>query len=224
MKKLFFVLSFIVFLFSCITVSIQVKAAYKPVISGKFDSGERLYIDLDEKENEEINDKYHYNKFWLNYKQKLSTAEYYYFKFQYYKKEYILSDTYNNIGLDLWGNYTYLLNDKTRNRWKINIKDKDYFSNQDKSYNSYKLDYELDYDYNRRNDYGLVLQRQWNDFWEVDSKDYIRDKIKLEWDYDYSDDFKINTTLQYERQIYNLPSDSSNKYGKQISIGFDYKL
>lgn len=224
MRKILFSLLWLILLFSCILSINKVVVAYEPVISGNFDSGQRIYTNFDQDENEELDDKYHYNRLWLKYKQKLTTAEYYYFKFQYYKKDYHFSDTYNNIGLDFWGNYTYKINDKTRYRWKINIKDKDYFSNKEKSYKSLRINYELDYDYDRKNDYGLILQRQWNDFSNDYSKNYFRDKIKLEWDYDYSDRFQIESSLQYERQIYNLPSESNNKYGKQISIGFDYEL
>ena len=224
MKKVIFSLLCVILLFSCSLSGEQAKAAYEPVLSGKFDSGERIYTNFDQEDNEELDDKYYYNRLWLKYKQKLTTSEYYYFKFQYYEKDYYFSDTYNNIGLDFWGNYTYELNDKTRNRWKINIKDKDYFDNQDKSYKALKIDYEIDYDYDQKNDYGLVLQRQWNDFFNDNSKNYFRDKIKLEWDYDYSDRLEIESSFQYERQIYNPPSDSSNKYGKQLSIGFDYEL
>ena len=224
MKKLLFSLLCSILLFSCILDLEGVKAAYDPVLSGKLDSGERIYTNFDEDDNEELDDKYYYNRLWLNYKQKLNTSEYYYFKFQYYKKDYYISDTYNNIGFDLWGNYTYMLNDRVRNRWKINIKDKDYYSNEVKSYKALRIDYEIDYDYDQKNDYGLILQRQWNDFPGDGSKNYFRDKIKLEWDHDYSDKFKIESSFQYERKIYDLPSDSNNKYGKQISFGFDYEL
>ena len=224
MKKILFSLLLITLLFTCIIVEQKEIVAYEPVLSGKFDSGERIYTNFDQDENEEIDDKYHYNRFWVNYKQKLTTSEYYYLKFQYYKKDYYFSDTYNNIGLDFWGNYTYKLNDKTRNRLKINIKDKNYFSNQEKSYKALRIDYEMDYDYDQKNDYGLILQRQWNDFSNDYSKNYFRDKIKIEWDYDYSDRFQIESSFQYERQIYNFPSESSNKYGTQLSISFDYEL
>lgn len=221
MKKIFLSLFiFAVILFCCG----QSQAAYNPVISGNFESGDRLYTDLFDEGTEEMIDKYYYKRFWLKYKKKLSTAEYYYLKLQYYKKNYKKSDTYNNIGLDLWGNYTHLISDKLRGRWKINIKDKDYYTNQTKSYQAYRLKYELDYDYSDSQDYGIYIQRQWNDFLNLDTKDYFRDKINIEWDYDYSDKLEINTAFQYQRQIYNSFSESSNKYGKEISIGFKYEL
>jgi hypothetical protein len=172
----------------------------------------------------EILDRYFYKKIWLKYKQKLSTTEYYYIKGQYYKKEYEDKTTYSNISLDLWGNYTSQLNEKLRRRWKFNIKDKNYYSSQEKSYNAYRIKYQLDYDHNLKNDYGFYLQRQWNNYTNNNSKDSTRDKLALDWQYDINDSFKINTSYQFERQLYNYSSDSSNKYGKKISIGFKYEL
>ena len=222
-KRLFFLLC-IFLLFSCVFLGYEVEADYNPVISGKLDSGEKIYTNFDEENKEELDDKYKYNRVWLKYKQKLTTREYYYLKFQYYKKDYYCSNTYNNIGLDFWGNYTYQLTEKTRNRWKINIRNKDYYSNKIKSYKRLRINYEVDYDYNSKNDYGIVLQRQWNNFTDNDSKNYFRDKVKLEWDHDYNDKFTIESSFQYERQIYDISAGSSNKYGKQISVGFDYEL
>jgi len=223
LKKILFTLFLLFFLVLSI---FKVGAAdYNPVITAKLESGDRLYTDfIEEDEFEEINDKYYYNKFWLNYKQKISSSDYYYFKFQYYNKDYLLSDTYNNTTLDFWTNYTYMLNDKTRNRYKLNIKDKDYYSNEDSSYSSYRLDYELDYDYDEKNDYSLGLQRQWNKYKVLEIKDSIRDKIKLEWDYEYSDDFSIKTTFQYEQEVHDSFSTTTNKYGKQLSLSFKYDL
>ena len=221
MRKLFFYLFVVFILFSC---CFQVEAGYRPVISGNYESGNRLYTDLYQEDNEEMIDEYNYNLLWLKYKKKITSSEYYYFKIQYYKKKYLISDTYNNIGLDLWGNYTYQITDKLRSRWKGNIKDKNYYSKSEKSYQSYRLKYELDYDYNQKNDYNFYIQRQWNDFIQLDDKDYIRDKIKVEWEHEYTENIKIMTDFKYERQVYDISSDSSNKYGKQFSIGFKYKL
>lgn len=223
MKKILFNFFLMFFLFSLL-YSFEA-AGYDPVLTGKLESGDRLYTDfIEEDEFEEINDKYYYNKLWFNYKQKLTTSDYYYFKFQYYNKDYLLSDTFNNTTLDFWTNYTYMLNDKTRNRYKLNIKDKDYYSNEDSSYRAYRLDYELDYDYDNKNEYSLGLQRQWNNYKILETKDSIRDKINLEWDHEYSDNLSITTNFQYEQEIHDSFSTTTNKYGKRLSLSFKYAL
>lgn len=203
-----------------------VKADYRPVLSGDFEVGDRLYTEYNEleEEEEEVLDTYFYRRGWLKYKQKLTPSDYYYFKFQYYKKEYDDQQTYNNVTLNLWGNYTYELTEKLRNRWKANFKDKDYLDRPDNSYRSLRLQYQLDYDYDRVNDYTFYLQRQWEDYRNDPANYNTRDRISLEWERELRDGFDINTTFQYERQQYNYDSDRSNKYGRKLSIGFDYEL
>ncbi len=198
---------------------------YRPVLSGDLEFGDRLYTDvLEEDEEEEILDQYYYKRYWLKYKQKLTPDDYYYLKLQYYRKEYEEKCNYDNITLNLWGNYTYSLNEKLKNRWKINIKDKDYNQNSDKSYQSLRLKYQIDYDFDSRNDYTIYLQRQWNKYIIRDVNDNVRDKISFNWDYDVNKRLNIDTTLQMEQQLYDYPSETSNKYGKKISVGFKYKL
>lgn len=200
-------------------------ADYPPELSGNFETGDRLYTDLEEgDEEEEIIDKYWYRRYWLRYRQKLSTTDYYYFKGQYYEKNYIEKKNYDNISLDFWANYTHQLNDSLRNLCLLTLRDKDYFNNNSNSYQLARLKYQLDYKYNEEHDYTFYLQRQWQDYINDDSKDNIYDRLSLSWDYDVNDNFKLNTNLQFDREEYLNISDSSNKYGKKFSVGFKWEL
>ena len=203
--------------------SILVSAAYNPELSGDFEVGDRLYTDQ-VMEEKEILDKYYYKRCWIKYKKKLAPGEYYYLKGQFYKKEYDQKDSYNNIALDFWGNYTSQLSDQLKRRWKLNYKDKVYYTNRTKSYNTYKIEYQLYYKYDKKSDYSLSLQQQWNDYKNEDSKDSTRNKLGLNWKCDISDSFEISTSYQVEKQLYNGTSGSSDKYGRKLSLGFKYKL
>ncbi len=199
-------------------------AGYPPVISGDFSSGKKLYTDLLEGNEEEIIDHYYYQKSWLKYKKKLSVSEYYYLKYQFYSKEYEVKDKYNNICHNIWGNYTYQLSEKLRNRVNLSYKDKDYYDNNTKSYNSLCLKYTLDYDPDCRNDYQVYIQRQWNNYLIEDVNDNTRDKLSIEWEHEIKDNLEINTRFQIEKQQYSHYSQRSNKYNQNISVGFNYEL
>lgn len=200
-----------------------VTEANSPQLSGDLEIGDRVYTDQTPA-RVEILDKYYYKKLWLKYKKKFSGKGYYYVKGQYYLKDYETKITYNSKTLDLWFNYTTQVGDKLRRRWKINIKDKNYSTSPIKSYNSYRIKYQIDYDYNEKHEYGVYLQRQWNDYLKNDNKDSTRDKLSFGWDYEINDRLELNASCQFQNQSYNLFSDSSNKYGKKFSIGFNYDL
>ncbi|MFW5972203.1 MAG: hypothetical protein ACOCRL_01825 [Bacillota bacterium] len=213
----------ILLIFAGITVGMNVYTqAYSPEISGDLEAGDRLYFDTDTEE--ELLDKYYYQKLWLRYKQQLAVDEYYYLKGQVYLKEYDIKTTYNNKTLDLWGNYTKRLTDRIRNRWKINLKDKGYYLSEVKSYKSYRLNYQLDFDYDKNQRYSFYIQRQWNDYIKDDNKDYIRDRLSLNWRYKVNDSLQLNSSGQLEKQTFKKTAESSNKQGKKLSIGFKYKL
>lgn len=213
----------LVFAFVAYSSPIAVAEGYRPELSGDLEIGDRLYTNILEPEEEEILDQYYYKRYWLKYKQKLTPDDYYYFKVQYYKKQYEEKQDYDNITLNLWGNYTYSLSEKLKNRWKINVKDKDY-KIADKSYRSFRLKYQFDYELNSRHDYTVYLQRQWENYSLTNINDNIQDKVSFNWDCDLSQRLSIDTTLQFKQQLYDYPSERSNKYGKEISVGFKYKL
>ncbi len=218
MKKVYILIPVVIIIFSSICI-----ADYRPIISGDFEVGDKLYTDFEGYE-EEIIDKYHYYKHWLKYKKKLSTTEYYYLKYQYYRKKYKFKTRYNNICFNLWGNYTTEISDKIRNRFKINYKDKDYYDKQIKSYKSLRFKYMLDYDPDNKNDYEICIQRQWNNYCQRSVNDNTKDKICLGWEYEMNKNLEINTNIKVNYQSYSQYSQRSNKYSHNFSLGFKYKL
>lgn len=201
---------------------------YRPVLSGSFNVGDKRYDEIlleeDDSLTEEIVDRYNYQKFWLKYKQKLSTTDYYYLKGQYYKKRYEERGNYNNINFDLQGNYTYQLTNKLRNRWLLTLRDKEYQENENSTYQMLRLNYQLDYKYNQKNKYSLVLQRQLEDYLNDSSKDNIYDRISVNWDYQIREDFTLNSKIQFNREVYKNLSERTNKYGRQFGVGFSWEL
>jgi len=218
MKKVYICIPILVIFFTSICF-----ADYSPVISGNFEVGDRLYTDFME-DNEEIVDEYYYHKYWLKYKKKLSVSDYYYLKYQYYRKKYKFETNYNNIGYNLWGNYTWRINNKVRNKFKVSYKNKDYFDNVIKSYNSLRLQYLLEFNPDDKNDYEISIQRQWNNYFNTDINDNTEDKLCLNWTYEIDGDLEVNTGLQINHQLYSQYSERSNKYGHSFSLGFKYKL
>ncbi|MFW6270892.1 MAG: hypothetical protein ACOC4G_12540 [Bacillota bacterium] len=214
----------LIFLFlSVLTLTGGISQGYSPEITGNLETGDRFYTELVEEEEEEILDFYQYSKVWLRYKQQLAPYEYYYIKTQYYKKDYQDKDNYNNITLDLWTNYTFYLKPEVRNRWNFDIKDKNYYLNQDKSYQAFKIKSQFDYKYNDLHNYTLYLQRQWNEYKKNKTKDNIKDRISFDWKYKINSSLELKTNISMDQQKYGILAESSNKYGKKMSLNFKYK-
>ncbi len=218
----------IIILFSLL-LSTQISAKdYQPEISGSFESGDRLFTDpglLNETEDE-IVDYYRYNKQWLRYRQKLDAGEYYYLKLQRKKRVYDHSQAYDNLNLETVGNYTFYLTENLRNRFKLLLRDKDYLISeyQYKDYQLARLQYTLQYELNENHDYQLILQKQWTEYDSSPEKDYRLNRISLKWGWDVSDSLDLDTKLQYDQQLNDSSSGSTNKSGRKISLNFKYKL
>ncbi len=212
-RKIFFLL--IILLFTMFTEVL----AYDVEITGKFETGERLYDDLDE-----IIDRYFFDRYWIKYKKKLNRDIYYYIKTQYYKKEYDKQLSYTNQSFSLWALYSKNISEKLKNKWSLNLKDKDYFYALEKNYKAGKLAYQLVYDFNDRQRYKLDLQKQ-RYFYEISGdKDYNNQKIVLSWQYDISSNLEIESSFKFEEQIFLNPVNSSNKHAKIMGLSFKYKL
>jgi hypothetical protein len=212
-----------------------VSADYRPELSGDLEFGNKYYSEaildefpLDEEadyiSSEDFIDFYSYKKIWLKYKQQLTRDNYYYVKGQYYEKDYENQLSYNNYSIDLWGNYTFRLSDRLRNKWTVNLREKNYYNNLQNSYNLLRMRYQLDFKYNELQDYTIYYQRQWEDYIQNSEKDNICDKLSLSLDYKLSDKCTINSSIQMDRELFGDTADSSNKYGKSFNIGFKIKL
>lgn len=205
---------------------------YSPELSGDYEVGDKLYIDVfteEDKENEEgteleeIVDSYFYKKLWLRYKQKLNKSDYYYIKVQYYDKEYQEKINYNNTAVDLWTNYTFEINEGLDNKVSLNYRDKDY-RKKNNTYQQIRLKYQVDYQINQKNDCSLYLQRQWKDYHVGNNKDNIYDRISLSWDWDVSSEFTLSSSLKLDKSRFKPISDSTDKSGRKFNIGFKWEL
>lgn len=200
--------------------------AYQPEISGSMESGDRLYTDPGDWEDDDPLDYYRYDKLWLKYKQKLAVGEYYYFKVQRQEKIYEQSQSYNSLNFETEGNYTFYLSEKLRNRFKVLWRDKDYLEAEyaKKDYELTRLQYTLQYKLNPVHSYELILQKQWTDY-DLDSdSDYQRDRIALKWGWKVNPDLKVDTKIQYDWQRNDNNSARSDKDGRKIALKFKYKL
>lgn len=199
---------------------------YRPEISGSFESGDRLYTDPGEIEEDELVDYYRYDKQWLKYKQKLAVGEYYYLKVLRQEKIYDQSKNYNSLNLETEGNYTFYLTEKVRNRFKLLLRDKDYTINEYdyKDYQLARLQYTLQYKQSKIHDYQLILQRQWTEYEKSSENDYKRDRIALKWGWKLSENLDLDTKIQYDWQRNDAKSAKSDKDGRKISLNFKYKL
>jgi hypothetical protein len=199
---------------------------YQPEISGSIESGDRLYTDPGNWENDDPLDYYRYDKQWLKYKQQLAVGEYYYLKVQRQEKIYEQSESYNSLNLESEGNYTFYLTEKLRNRFKVLIRDKDYLEDKydDKDYQLARLQYTLQYKRNKTHDYELILQKQWTEYELSPDSDYQRERIALKWGWKLSPNLTLDSKIQYDWQRNDNDSSRSNKDGRKISLNFKYKL
>jgi len=209
-----------------ISTSTAVAKKYQPEISGSIEKGDRLYSDPGNWENDDPLDYYRYDKQWLKNRQKLAVGEYYYLKVQRQEKIYEQSQSYNSLNLETEANYTFYLNDKLRNRFKVLVRDKDYLEEKYdyKDYQLARLQYTLQYKRNKIHDYELILQKQWTQYQLSPDSDYQRERIALKWGWKLSQNLELNSKIQYDWQRNDNDSSRSNKDGRKISMNFKYKL
>ncbi|MCC3144933.1 hypothetical protein LJ207_06325 [Halanaerobium sp. Z-7514] len=199
--------------------------SYQPVISGSIEGGDRLYTDPGD-DGEDPVDYYSYDKIWLRYRQQLAVGEYYYLKIQRQQRIYEHSDSYDNLTRELEGNYTFYLSEKLRNRIVLLLRDKDYLVPEYdyKSYQTYRIQYTLQYDLSQEHDWELVLQRQQNKYDPLLNRDYYLDRLGFNWSWDISDNLRIQSRFQVDRQLNDKGSASTDKYGRRLTLNFRYRI
>jgi len=200
---------------------------YQPEISGSFESGDKLFTDPGALDSEEETvDYYKYDKQWLKYRQQLAVGEYYYLKVQRQQRIYEHSQAYDNLNLETEGNYTFYLTEKLRNRFKVLLRDKDYLETdyKYKDYQLARLQYSLQYELNDYHDYEISMQKQWTEYNVSPEKDYQLNRISLTWGWEVNENFDLDTKFQFDQQLNDINSGSTDKNGRKISLKFKYKL
>jgi len=199
---------------------------YQPEISGSFESGDKLYTDpgILEEDEEDTVDYYQYDKQWLRYKQQLAPGEYYYLKGQRQQRIYEHSQTYDNLNLELEGNYTFYLTERLRNRFKLLLRDKDYLESETKDYQLARLQYTLQFDFSEKHDYEILVQKQWTEYERSPEDDYRLNRLSLKWGWNFNENLDLDTRLQFDQQLNNQKSGRTDKSGRKLSLHFKYKL
>ena len=223
----FLILSLLILVILSLFPSTVLAKKYQPEISGSFESGDKLYTDPGALETEEETvDYYKYDKQWLKYRQKLAVGEYYYLKVQRQERIYEHSQAYDNLNLETEANYTFHLTEKLRNRFKVLLRDKDYLEAdyQYKDYQLARLQYSLQYELNEKHDYEILMQKQWTEYDISPEKDYQLNRISFNWGWEVSENLDLDTKIQFDQQLNDSQSGSTDKNGRKISLKFKYKL
>lgn len=223
----FLILSLLILVILSLFSTAVLAKKYQPEISGSFESGDKLYTDPGALDSEEETvDYYQYDKQWLKYRQKLAVGEYYYLKVQRQERIYEHSQAYDNLNLETEANYTFHLTEKLRNRFKVLLRDKDYleFDYQYKDYQLARLQYSLQYELNEKHDYEILMQKQWTEYDISPEKDYELNRISFNWGWEVSENLDLDTKIQFDQQLNDSQSGSTDKNGRKISLKFKYKL
>lgn len=213
-----------------VLLSAQIEAAaHKPVISGNYEQGWRLY------ESEEGNgDDYFFQEGWLKWKQDLSTQSYYYVRLQYQANNFTHDDKWDSTTVDLLMNYTQQISKPVRIKTEVNLRDKLYPHDQvkpdgtvdstlpEKDYYEMTGDVEVtvkpwagDIFY-----YGVKLQYE---TYPHNEKENLLTGMNLRWEHTVSDALKLQTACHVTKEDY-FYNVSSDKMRYSISVGFEYQL
>jgi hypothetical protein len=213
-----------------VLLSGQIEAvAHKPVISGNYEQGWRLY------ESEEGNgDDYFFQEGWLKWKQDLSTQSYYYVRLQYQANNFSTDDKWDSKTVDLLMNYTQQISKPIRLRTEVNLRNKIYPNDQLKADGTTDTTIlEKDY-YAMRGDVELTV-KPWTgdifyysvklqyDLYPNNTKENLLAGMNLRWEHKVSKELKLHTACNLTKEEY-LYNSSSDKTRYSISVGFEYQL
>lgn len=185
---------------------------YRPELSGGYEVGDGF----DEEEGEE----FFYREGWLKYKQKLTTDRYYYFKYRYYSKDFLLKDYYDNLTQDLILVYRFPLGKQAYVRLEGKGTKKEYYSTLTKNYRA--LSPRADFNYKWSNGLKWELSLRGKRIWYFDAvdKDLLSLTVVTGWSW------KLNPRLELKCR-YGLSIDDEiaapgfpDKTKKYISLSF----
>lgn len=191
--------------------------AYKPLISGKFQQGERFYAI-----EEPHGDDYYFREAWLKYKQKLSPSNYYYFKVRFYENDYQNEDQYDSTTYDLSTNFTYQIFAPLRVKTNLRLRHKAYRVQEEKNYQALTSDLAFTYQVNPNKFIcTLGLQRE---FYPFSDRDNLLGNGGFRWERKFSRGFSVYTQLKFRGQMFYFPDTLADRFRQSISLGFDYQL
>ncbi|AZR73843.1 hypothetical protein BBF96_10865 [Anoxybacter fermentans] len=217
MKKISFIIFLGIILFTSVSFSC-IAGDYRPVISGNYEEGQRLY------ESEEgVGDDYIFRESWLKFKQKLSPKSYYYFKVLYHENDFLKEDQYDSYTFDFIANYTYQINNPVRLKTELRLRDKKYPSSETKNYYFLGTNLELSI---RLKDLDKIQCRMnlQQEIYPLTIKDNFLMGFALSWEKELWQGFSLHSQYKFSGQNYFDEQVISDKLRHSISIGFEYQL
>ncbi len=220
MKKFCIIMVTYIFI-SMMLFVVQVNAGeYRPLITGKYEQGQRLYLTEDE---DGIGKDYIFKEGWLKFKQKLSNQSYYYIKIRYGLNDFADYNQYDSSTIDFLGNYTYQISKPLRIKTELGLRDKKYSLAKEKSYFEISTDLEIVLKPWEGDELYCRLNLQKENYIE-DIKDNLLSSLTVKWDKDLRDGFSIYGQYKLSTQNYLNPESLIDKFRQSFSMGFEYKL
>lgn len=209
---------------------IQIEAgAHKPVISGNYEQGWRLY------ESDEGNgDDYFFQEGWFKWKQDLSSQSYYYVRLQYLGHDFSTENRWDSHTVDLLMNYTQQLSKPVRLKTEVNLRNKLYPHDQrkadgtldetlpEKDYYEVTGDIELTVKPWKSDTFYCGLKMQY-ELYPNNTKDNLLTGMNFRWEHKATEQLKLQTACKLTKEDH-FQAPTSDKMRYSISIGFEYKL
>ena len=150
-------------------------AAHKPLISGNFEQGQRVYSG-----EEGRGDNYLFKDGWLKIKQNTAQNSYYYVRVGYTENNFIEKNVYDSQKLDLDCNYTRQIIKPLRFKTDLSFKHVSYPVANEKNYRQLALAVEMNYKLNKQNDFTCSVKLQ-EEAYPLSDKDNLSGGINLKW-------------------------------------------
>lgn len=198
----------------------QIKAvAHKPVVSGNYEQGWRLY-----EAEEGTGDDYFFRVGWLKWKHDLSSKSYYYIRTQYSQNDFTSDSKYDSRTIDLQLNYTQQIVKAFRVKTELNLRQKVYELDPKKDYFEVGANLEFNLKPGAKDNITATLKVQQENY-PTGVKDNLVTGVNLDWQRKMWTGFSVNTGASMTTEkFYDESVSSSDKMRYAISVGFEYQL
>lgn len=216
-SKLF---SFIYVLILCLfTIHVNIEAAaHKPVVSGNFEQGQRLFIGEDGS-----GDDYLFKNGWLKFKHDISSNSYYYVRFEYSQNDFSVVHPYNKQAFDLSLNYTRQITKPLRLKTELGFKNTIYPSVKKKDYRQLAATVELNFKPGKVDEFTCSFKLQEENY-PTGDKDNLSGGLNLKWERKVNKQLTVNSSFVLSGENYYDEASLSDRMRQSFSVGFEYQL
>lgn len=193
-------------------------AAHKPVISGNYEQGWRLY-DVEEGSG----DDYFFRESWLKWKQNFTSQSYYYVKVRLYETDFAVRNQFDSLTIDLSANYTRQISKPFRIKTEVNLREKNYPLAQSKKYYEVTGNLELSLKPGPQDQVTGTVKLQ-REIYPMSDKDNLLSGANVNWERKISTRLSVHTGCALTRENYLAKTALTDKMLYSISIGFEYKM